>query len=449
MATNVRALLDRVGFKTEQSPQDRNTRAARLEVFNRFLLDLSTDQPWRFLQTEADFKVWKKRTYDYTGFTATVTAGSTEVVWNGTLGTDFMLNNNGMEFNDGLGDALTSSYTVGRFFLAGGNTHCYLTAPYAGSSATLTTWFIGNDKVLLPVDCAQPLGFIDRVTGRGRLISWDRRREELFLSPMGTGNDGTVWWIVDGDTPYDRPPDPTFRWSLSTVAGTLDASSIYQYAYTFECEGRESPASIVLEATTGPGATNQVVLAGIENTLDGGQSVGRHKRLYRRQISRGNVTTGLINGPWMFIAEIIEANTTYTDDGSVTPTRDTSSSLYYEGPSQFMRPKQSPSGDEVLRVRYLMRARKLVADSDVPDRWPSEYYDLLVLYVAMELVGSNSELSKAREWERQAAAMKKRMMENWVQMQDLPTQRMGWGVGPAPGWTDNCGVVVSNYSGNT
>lgn len=442
---NTRTLLDRVGVKVEHSPQDRNTREARLDILNRFLLDVSSEQPWRFLQTEADFKVWYQRNYETTGYTVGVTNGSAVVVVGGFLGEDYATNNAGMDFNDGLdAEGGASAYTISAWQGSLGGSF-YLDRPYEGTTnAALTTWSIGNDKVLLPLDCGAPLGFIDRTTGRGRLISWDRRREEMFLSWLGDST-GDVWWIVDGDTPYDRPPDSTFRGSLSTSAGTLDASSIFQYAYTFTQFGRETMPSIVVEVTTGSGANNQVVLDGIEDTTDGGVSVGKTKRLYRRQVSRSSTTLANVNGPWMFRATIPEASTTYTDSAMTPVTRDDSSTLYYEGPSQFMRPKQRPATDETLRIRYLQRCKKLVSDADIPTRWPGEYYDLLVLYAAMEIVGSNSELSKSRDWERQATSMKKRMQSGWVQVPDLPTQRRGWGVAIAAGYTANCGTVTSDY----
>ena len=442
---NVRTLLDRVGVKVEHSPQDRDSRAARLDIFNRHLSDVSSAQPWRFLQTEADFKVWYKRDNSTTAFTVAVTNGSTTVTVSGDLGTDFALSNAGMEFNDGL-DAVggASVYTIARFTSATGAAFV-LDRPYEGATnAALTTWYIGNDKVLLPFECGQPMGFIDRVNGRGRLISWDRRREELYLSTMtGTGD---VWWIVDGDTPYDRPPDSTFAGVLNTSAGTLLASSIFQYAYTFEQFGRESPPSIIVEVTTGAGANNQVALSGIENTeYSAGVSVGKRKYLYRRQVSRSSTTLGNVNGPWLRLATISESATTYTDDGSITPTRADNSAMYFEGPSQYMRPKADPQEDEVLRVRYLQRVRKLVSDSDVPSKWPSEYYDMFVLLTAMDIVGSNSELAKSRNWEVAAMNMQKRAMAGWVQVPDLPTQKQGWGVGGFGSYVVRAGTVTSDF----
>ena len=445
MATgNARTYLDRIGVKCEHSPQDWEARADRLEIFNRHVLDIATDQMWRFLQTEADFLVWQKRDYDFTGLTVTVTFGSNLVTWSGDLGAQFMLNNEGMEFNDGLDDPLTSKYVIGRFGGIG-TSFAYLDRPYEGSSGVLTTWFIGNDKVLLPADCAQPLGFIDRETGRGRLISWDRRREEVFLSPLGPGQTGDVWWVVDGDTPYDRPPNTDFTGSLSTVGGTLTPSSIYQYAYTFTWEGRESPPSCVVAVTTGSGGTNQVVLTGLENTEISGPGSGPVKKVYRRQVTSG---TRVVNSGWLYLDTVPNGTTTYTDNGSATPVAANDSPFYYEGPSQFMNPKFTPAQDATLRIRYLLRVRKLVSDSDVLGRWPGEYLDLPVIMTAMEIVGSNSELAKSRDWERQAQALKHRMMDNWVQVPDLPTQKGGWGVGPY-GYTINCGRVVSNFSGNT
>lgn len=271
---STRTLLDRLGVKLDHAPQDRTTREARLDILNRFYRQVCDEYPWRFLQTESDLKFWQERDYTLTGASAQVTAGSYEVVFSTSLG-EFISNNyaEGLTFNDG-----TDDYTIGACI---GADTIYLSSAYAGASGNITTWKIKTDKALLPLDCGQPLGFIDRTLNKGRLVAWDRRREELFLSPEGESSEGDVWWIVDGDFMYDRPPDPSFRGALSTAAGSLTPDTTYQYCYTFDYEGRESMPSVIVEVTTGTGATNQIVVSNVENTRDGIKQTYKTKNLYR------------------------------------------------------------------------------------------------------------------------------------------------------------------------
>ena len=222
---NVRAYLDRVGFLLENDPQVSAVREGRLDVLNRHLEDICESFPWRFLQTEADFLVWQERTYTAALPTANTAVllvnGSHLITFANSINTlNFTAYAAGLTFDDGFGRI----YTIGAFSSA---TTAYLTDAYAGGTGNNTTWSIKTDKVLLPLDCAQPLGFIDRANGRGRLISLDRRREELYLS-WDDGATGDVTWLVDGDAMYDRPPDPTLVATFDAAGGALSANSVFE-----------------------------------------------------------------------------------------------------------------------------------------------------------------------------------------------------------------------------
>lgn len=425
---NARATLDRLGVLVGHSPQDRDTREARLDNFNGHLYDICEQAPWRFLQTESDLLVWRERTYAQAGnVSATMTNAAHIVTFASSLGA-FLSGGHadGLTFNDG-----TNDYTIGRATSA---TVLYLVEPYGGPTGNNIVWSIKTDKVLLPADCLQPLGYIDRENGRGRLVALDRRREELYLSPDGDNASGDVWWMVDGDFSRDRSPDSTLVATASIAAGTLTASSIYQYCYTTTYQGRATMPSIIVEATTGGGAANQIVLTGIEDVRDGALATGVLKTVYRRQVSSGSTTLGNINGRWLRMALLTEAATTYTDDGTVVPSASDSLALHFEGPRQWIRPRWFPSADATLRVRFLRRPNRLIADSDIPEG-PPNLWRLILLRAAMEIVGTNSELAKSRDWERQALDLMKRLRANYLETPDRGSQKAMWGVTTHAGYT--------------
>jgi hypothetical protein len=433
---NTRALLDQVGIKLDHAPQDRQTREARLDVMNRRLYDVIDDADWNFMQVERDFLVWQERDYELTSATATFTNGAYLVTFSSTLGT-FLSGGyaNGLTISDG-----TDEYTIGQCV---SGTQVYLTTVYTGTTGAVTTWSIKTDRVQLPQDCLRPLGYIDRENGRGRLVAWDRRREELYMSPL-QNSAGDVWWLVEGDYEVDRPPDSTLTSTLSTVGGTLPASSIFQYCYCFYYQGRFSPPSIIVEATTGAGAVNQIVLAGLENTQDGGVNTGKKKYLFRRQVSQGSTTTANRNGRWLYLAEIAEGTTTYTDNGGTTPATADDQALHYEGMYHWIRPKLTPGSDATLRVRYMLKPKRLVSDADVP-LGPATLGQYLVVSTAMEIAGTNSERAKTQDWGGEAQRLLQRLRQNNLQVPDLPTQKGLWQVRPMGLPPLRAGLVRSDF----
>lgn len=435
---NTRTLLDRLGVLVGHSPQDIDTRSSRLDILNSHAADLCEQYPWRFLQTEADLRVWEERTSAGTGnITVTATSGSHQVTFSGSLGT-FLSGGyaDGLTFTDG-----TNEYTIGR---ATSTTTFYVKESIVTTLANATGWSIKTDKVLLPRACMIPLGYIDRDGERGRLVAISRRKEELYLAPYGDSASGDVWWLVDGDFPYDRAPESDFTGSAS-AGGSLSASSIYEYCYTFTYEGRESPPSVITRITT-TAANRTAALTGIEDVRDGVNATGKVKTLYRRQVSSANIVTGNVNGRWLQLTTITEANTTYNDDGSVTPSADDATALHYEGPYQYIRPRWFPGEDATLRVRYLRRQRLLVSDADLIEG-PPNFWKLVLLKAAMEIGGTSSELAKAQNWERQAGDLLRRLRDNYLETPDRPSQREGWVVAPRWGQTlaVRGGVVTSDF----
>lgn len=433
---NTRTLLDQVGVKLDHAPQDRQTREGRLDVMNRMLYELMEESDWTFMQVERDMKVWQERDYTLTGATATFTNGLHLVTFSVSLG-EFLSSGyaDGLTITDG-----TTEYTIGRCDTA---TTLYLTAPYAGLTGAKTTWSILTDRVKLPQDCLRPLGYIDRENGRGRLVAWDRRREELYLSSTDDSS-GDATWIVEGDYNIDRAPDSTTTATLSTAAGALPASSIFQYCYCFFYEGRFSPPSIIVEATTGTGGVNQITIGGIEDTRDGVVATGKQKYLFRRQVSQGSTTLANRNGRWLFLQIVPEASTSVIDANGTTPSTAEDQALHYEGMYHWVRPKFKPGSDATLRVRYMLKPKRLVSDADVP-LGPASLGQYLVIASAMDIVGTNSERGKAQDWAGQAQRLLARLRQNCLQVPDLPSQKAMWQVRPMGLPPLRAGIVTSDY----
>lgn len=436
---NVRSLVSNLGTMLDHQPNNLDVREDRLDAINRAYLDVSAQFDWLFLQTEADWTVFADATETTTGFTCAVTNGTFAVTFSGSLDADFRARMVGCVFEDSVG----TEYTVVKFESA---TQAFITPVYAGSTApAMATWTLRRRSYPLPVDCARPLGFIDRDNGLGRMVILDRRREEMYLSTQSTAT-GTILWLVDDDATYDRAPDVGLTATDSTAAGTVPGNSIFEYCYTFVGQGRESAPSVPVRVTTSSGAVHTVTVAGIENTQEGALNTGIEKKIYRREISNGGALTNTFTfGRWLFLADLSEADTSYADDGSPAPLLDDMVALRYQHGRKYMRPKWIPSADATLRLRYLRHPKRLVADSDVP-MWPEAYHDLILYGAAVELAMQHGLTGKVPQWEKQYDRMLQRMKASHLAVPDVPSRKQRWSDdGGGAGY--RAGIATTDFSG--
>jgi hypothetical protein len=218
-----------------------------------------------------------------------------------------------------------TSFTIIRAY---DNRTLYISDDFVNTGAATTDsqdFKITFDKVALPKDCVEVLGFIDRKADRGRLLFVNRRREEHAYLDKDTTGDPSV--IIEDEHIVDDPPIRTPQaafveaevrengvagafnigtsHTVAVNAGTsgsantranqlsltsrlqnmlgvyfssfifgqvsaqqlnqLLPSTTYEYMYTIYREGRESPPSetVTVETTSSPGA---IFLFGFENT---------------------------------------------------------------------------------------------------------------------------------------------------------------------------------------
>ena len=177
-------------------------------------------------------------------------------------------------------------------------------------------WKITFQRFLLPEDCIEVLGYVDRAADRGKLLFIGRRREEFaYLDADNTGDPSTV---VEDEHVLDDPPTTVLKGSTvatSAASNYLEQGTTYEYRYTIYREGRESPPSLVTSVLT-PSVGNVDVL--LENFEDTGWystaasvtslNTGMEKLIYRRDKTN--------DGKWMLISSISSITTSFTTQGS-------------------------------------------------------------------------------------------------------------------------------------
>lgn len=437
---NAKSLIEATGELLDHRPNPLafDARDLRLDAINRRYLDVSSEFPWLFLQTETDWYIYYDRTGEDTGYTCTFVNSSAQIDFSGNLGTAFMRDNEGCDFID----SNDTVYQINRFTTSGGNTRAWLDALYTGSSGASSTWTLRCRRFKLPADCGVPLGFIDRENGVGRMVVLDRRREEQYFSTQ-SDTTGTVYWLVEDDLEFVRAPDPGWQAADSTAGGSLTPLATYEYAYTLYKQGIESPPSVPLRITLSSSANHTVQITGMEDTRVSGVGTGVYKRLYRRQLTRNSTT--VVYSRWLLLSSsIAESTTTYNDDGATTP--DVDSPLTYQVGRKWMRPKWIPEEDQTLRLRYVRRPQRLIADSDAPI-WPEAYHDLLVYGAAVDLAAQYGQLGKVQHWESQFERMLRRMKSAHLAVPDVSTRKERWDHGGAWPYRVRGGVVDGDFSG--
>lgn len=297
------------------------------------------------------------------------------------------------------------------------------------AAADITDFTIRFDRYPLPADCIEVLGVVDRDGDRGRLLQIDRKREEFAY--LDRDNQGEPFVLIEDDSIIDEPPlnAPTATAGSSGTSGNvLKSSTEYEYKYTIYSEGRESPCSEVVSVTTGS-TTPSVALSTLDNTgwfaanppsyLDS----GRIKIIYRRDKTN--------NGQWLMVGTVASTTTTFTDNELVP-----SSSFEYlnstaykfntnsevrrfndPGPRQYVRVWYSAGSDRKLSIRYHLRPRDLVSDTDTPI-WPKQYHHLLIYATLEDMFLQMQETTQAGIFRARADALLVQMRRRYLARDD-------------------------------
>jgi hypothetical protein len=264
-------------------------------------------------------------------------------------------------------------------------------------SVDITNFTIRFDRVALPQDCIEVLGVVDRDDDRGRLPNIDRKRTEIAYLDRDTTGEPLI--SIDDESFIDQSPinNPIATEGQTAASGNtpLVAGNTYEYMYTIQREGRESPTSKSVQITLSSSGT-EVNLSNIDDTrwFTGGNfdDSGILKLVYRRDVTN--------DGRWIMITTLTAGTTTYLDNDLV-PTNAAASTfefaqntsftysnqrdiIKYEnpGPRQYLRFWYTPEEDRVLHIRYHRRPRPLYSDTDAPEI-PRQYHMILV-YLTLE-----------------------------------------------------------------
>lgn len=375
---------------------------------NRHYLQLSGQYNWLFLQPVVDLQL-RATVTGSAGVTTVISAGNVRLVTGS--GTAFRSDMEGQTF-------VTPSGTEHTIASVSSATVMYLST-VAVAFAASSSWSIRYDTYALPVDCAQVLGVMSRADDRGRLTYLDRRKEEEEFLDKDQSGDPLVY--IEDEHKTLRPPDlpPTLAVSSS---GTLVASTKYEYCYTFTYEGRESPPSPVVSATT-TASFRTITVAAMENTTwgSGADLSGKLKQVYRRDVTNA--------GRWFRVVEdLIETDLDHVDD-RVLPAYaynyDDVVVLDTARLRQYVRFWWTAESDLVLQVRYLKQVRRMVADSDYPE-WPDKYHHLLVYKVLEDACLEFGMTQQAGIYGGRAEKLLGRMRDKYLSRSDRQYVRRGF-----------------------
>jgi hypothetical protein len=401
---NTKALIEAVNAQLDMNPNLAAYKSVVLETMNRHYLEISARHPWLFLQQEADWNVYAT-VEGSSSVTCSITQGEHAVTFSGVTPSSYW---EGQTFTGPDGN----EYVIGAVIIA----TVYLTAPYEGATVSgSASWSVEFRRYALPTNCSEPLGFIDRDNTQSRLTFIDRRLEEVYV--LDREDTGDAFIIVEDEHIADRAPDVGFAAAGDATASTLTVGTKYEYCYTFLYEGRESPPSVPVSFTT-TAALPSVALSGIEDTRNGALSTGKIKRIYRRDATN--------NGRWHYLVQRTESQTTYTDSGAATISRTVT--LFEQSPRQYVRAYYTAGTNATLRLRYLIKPRRLVSDSDTPI-WREEYHHLLMYATLQDLCAMHGMPSQATMWERRAKELLDLMKGKCLSRSDRLYVRQGFGQG--------------------
>ena len=306
--------------------------------------------------------------------------------------------------------------------------------------STVFNWKVTFQRFMLPEDCIEVLGYMDRDADRGKLLFIGRRREEFaYLDADNSGDSGVV---IEDEHIIDDPPVnvPTANAQTATVItnNLLTNGVTYEYKYTIYREGRESPPSLPVQVTVPSTGSNEVALDNMDDTgfytsatATSTTDSGMYKLVYRRDVTN--------DGKWMLVGSVASNNTSLVDDElhpKSTFVFQNSASYRYSsstevlrwadpGPRQYVRFWYTPGADKVYHLRYHYRPKDLVADNDVPEM-PRQYHNLLVYITLQDMFLQMQDLTQSQVFERRAEQVKIQLRRRFLTRDDQRLRFQKW-----------------------
>ena len=423
---NVAEIRQRIFDQMDYNPDLQQYRDSVVRRMSDQYQAINDSAHWLFLQTEKELQLRAKvsgsstvsvyptsgnvRELTCTGFTPTIEMNGQRI--KDTAGTEFVIvrvlgSNLYIEpVTEGIDTGYSTSYNV---------------------SSQDTGFSITFPRIPLPSDCIEIMGLTDRENDRGRLLYVNRKREEnAYLDRDNTGEPSVA---VDDEFILDEPPRLNPTAATDATNGDLLTSTTYAYRYTIYREGRESPPSLAIQAST-VGTNESIKVSNMDDTRWRNSSgvladSGIAKFLYRRDVTN--------DGPWMLI-KVLEASATNTyTDSALTPTDigkyGVNTNWYYSsdediiryndpGPYQNLRFWYVPDTDRKIHMRYLRRPRDLQADNDTPE-WPRHYHPILVYKTLEDLFLQMQDIGQAQIFGARAMVLQDQMRKRYLSRVDI------------------------------
>ena len=416
---NVSEIRQRIFDQMDYFPDLQQYRDSVVRRMNDRYQELCDSAHWLFLQKEREITIRKEVTGDADSNVGVQITTSTNPRLVTGVNVTFTLEMEGQTLTN------TKSTQEFRIIRVTSATTLFIDKDWdgVGLGATENDFKITFQRFLLPEDCIEVLGFIDRDDDRGKLLYVDRRREEFaYLDADNSGDPSTVIedeHIID-DPPVNKPI--AVIQTSSQVNNNLVNGLTYEYKYTIYREGRESPPSLPVQITIPSTGTNEVSLSNIDSTgffssttQSSLKPSGMDKLIYRRDVTN--------DGKWMLIGsvssqltgfvdhELLPIDTTsfqggFQNTASFRYTSSTEVKRWQDpGPRQYVRFYYTPSEDKNIHIRYHFRPHDLVADNDSP-ALPRQYHMILVYMTLQEMFLQMQDTVQSQLFERRAELMK-------------------------------------------
>lgn len=401
---NLREIIQEVNSLLDYNPDNEDYKTSLARMINRHYLEISGQYPWLFLQKEREITLYAP------------VSGASGVTVQRDAANFRKVDGVGTSFHSGMdGHTITidsNDYTIVR---VSSTTVLYTASPVTTASAT-EDWTVIFKDYSFPANCGEPLAFMSRDDDRGRIPFFDAMREEIHHLDFDQSGDPII--CVDRQTRPVQSPDIPLLAAVS-AGGSLAQEETYQYMYTITEYGRESPPSLVAEATT-TAANKTITLSNMVALNYGPNYTGRTRKIYRR------IKNSTAHYRFVLIDEqdTSGAGTTYVDNGSVTTNFGTT--VYQEkGSLQYFRPWFTPGSDINVDLRYQSVPERLQADADAPE-WPRQYHQLLTYKAVQDAAAQHGMTGMATLYERRAGNLMDRMRQRHLSREARDYVRQGW-----------------------
>ena len=411
----IQAIKDELSYDPK-SKAYYNSLARRIQRTYEEVLDC---EPWLFSQKTATVSLFK-----------TITGAAARKVT-----ADISVNARKVDAVAGLVTVTFDEGVVGGLFVdSGGTEHRIIgrnaagTAIYLGSSLSADissgagnqeSWSIRFDRVVLPADCKEALGIMDRGSdGLGRIVYVTRRQEETAW--LDKDNSSHPHFYIEDDMLTVSPPTekPTVA---ATTGGDLPVRT-YEYCYTISYAGRESAPSPPAQVTT-TASNDRVQVTSLEDVRFrvGGSlyDSGILRHIYRRDVTN--------DGAWIRVGTVLAATTStpFFSDDNLLPSYagDREGLIHLNIPSvwQTIRPWQTPDADRTWTVRYRYEPPPLVADN-ATSILPRPYHSLLTYRVLADLLSGG----ESAKFERRYLDLLQKCKDSYLDRRESSYSTSSW-----------------------